>query len=88
MPLYLSSLWKSGYASLYSLVYAVLSTMVSRFSYRSLKAQTNSLYALAFMEHTIMILLLFLYHKNRYALPLFEVTGNFPVRSQAVFLMW
>ena len=49
MLLDLSSLWKSGEVSFSSLIYADLSPLISRCSWRSVKTQTNLLSALDFM---------------------------------------
>ena len=48
----------------------------------------DSLSVLAFMGRTRIILLLYLYNTNKYLLPLFEVTGNYPVRSVAICFLW
>ena len=80
--------WKSGGASFSSTMYAGLSPLVRHYSCRSLRTWINSLYVLASMWQTSIMLLLYLYNTNRYLLPLFEVNGNFPVRSVAICLFW
>ena len=84
----LSSLWKSGDASFYSLIYTGLIPLSSRWSCRSLKTRMNSLSDLTFMEQIKMILLLYSYSTNRYLFSLFEDTGNLPVKSVAILFLW
>ena len=84
----LTSIWKAGEDSLSIIMYAGLSPLVSRCSCRPLKARPNLWYVIAFMERIMIRLLLYSYNMNRYLLPLFEVTGNFPVRSVSICLLW
>ena len=88
-PMYLdlSSLWKSGEASLSSIMYSGLSPLVSRCSCRSLKTHMNLLYDLAFMGRIKILFLLYSYITNIYLFPLFEVTGNLPVKSVDICLL-
>ena len=88
MSLDSSYLWKAGKAPLYSIVYAGLSPLMSRFSCRSLKTQINYLSDINSMEQIRILCLTYSYNMNMYLLPLFEVTGNFPVRYVAIFILW
>ena len=69
MSLTLSSIWKAGEASLSSLLYYGVSTLVSRCSWRSLKTRMNSLSDLAFMGLINVLFLSCSYIYNRYFFP-------------------
>ena len=43
---------------------------------------------IAFVGRINILLLFYSYVKNRYLFPLLEVTGNLPVRSVAICLLW
>ena len=74
--------------SLTSIMYDVLSPMVSRSSYRSLKNLMNSLSVIYFMGLIKILFLSYLYNMNRYLFPLFEFTVNLIVMSVAICLLW
>ena len=69
-------------------MYDGLIPLVSMCSYRSLKTQMNYLSDLAFMGRIKILLLLYSQSTNIYLFPLFEVTGNLPIKSAAIFLLW
>ena len=88
MHLDLGYLWKEGEASLSSIVYSFLSTLVCRCSCMSLNTPVKSLHDINFMGRTRILLRLYSYNTNIYLFPMFEVTGNLPVRSVDICLLW
>ena len=88
MSFYLCYFWEAVVDSLSSLIYSGLISLVIKCPWRSLKIRMNSLYDITFMGQIKMIFLSYSYKTNLYLFPLFEVTGNRPVRYVVISLLW
>ena len=62
--------------------------MVSRCPCRYLKTCMRFMSDFAFMGRIKIPLLLYSYSRNRYLFTLFEVTGNLPVKSVVICILW
>ena len=71
-----------------SIVYYVFSPMVSRCSCMSLNTRVKLQHDIDFMGRIRILLRFYSYKTNIYLFTMFEVTGNLPVRSVAIFLFW
>ena len=88
LSLDLSSIWKAVEDPLSSIMCAGLIPLANRCSCRSLKTQVNLLSDISFIGCIKIILLLFLYITDTYLFQLFYITGNLPVKSVAICLLW
>ena len=85
MSLELGYLWKVGEASFSSIVYYVLSPLVSRILFMSLNTWVKFLHDIDFMGRIRILLQFYSYNTNIYLFPMSEVIRKLPIRYVDIF---